>query len=147
MHNLKFVRVFWVLAIIAGASVPPALAQSAPGVCTQPNEHCIAVKIGNDVSGALKISVDVSELRVTGTNHVIFWRIDNTAAQKYRFPANGIAFKSATGKQEFQCGTLGDSGLVFQCTDPNQTKGRFEYAVTVSGSPAVPVLDPWVINE
>jgi hypothetical protein len=145
MRNFLFVRVFGAFALIAGASVPPALAQ--PGVCTQPNEHCIAVKIGNDASGALKISVDISELRVTGTNHVIFWRINNTSAQKYRFPDNGIAFKSAAGKQEFQCAALDSSGIVFKCTDPNKTKGKFEYAITVSGSPTGPTLDPWVINE
>jgi hypothetical protein len=36
---------------------------------------------------------------------------------------------------------------VFRCTDSNKTKDKFKYAITLSGSPAVPVLDPWVVNQ
>jgi hypothetical protein len=122
-----------------------AAAQS-PGLCTQPNEHCVVVRIAADAGGAPKASVDVSELSISGTNHVIFWRIENAGAQAYRFPDDGIAF-TPEGKQEFTCAAQGNSGLVFRCVDAGRTKGRFKYAVKANGSPAVPVLDPWIINK
>ena len=147
MNKPVLVAVVAALALVDGVSVRTAHAQTTPGLCSQPNEHCVTVRIGRDSTGAPKASVDVPEVPVNGPNHVIFWRIENTGSQKYSFPDNGIAFKSATGKQEFTCGALGNSGIVFRCTDPNKAKGKFEYGVTVNGSPPVPPLDPWVINK
>jgi hypothetical protein len=132
-----------VLALTAGPGAPPAAAQQ--GLCTQPNQHCITVTVAP--GGQPKISVDIPELRVAGKNHVIFWSLKNAAGQSYRFPENGIAFKTDAGRKEFGCAPMGNTGTVFRCTDPNDTQGRFEYAVRLGGSPAVPVLDPWIINQ
>lgn len=147
MHKSLVLAAVATMALAAGSSTGPAGAQSGAGLCSQPNHHCIMVTIDKDPTGAYGINVDVRELTVRGSNHVIFWRINNVGAQKYRFPANGIEFKTAAGKREFGCAPQGSGGIVIRCTDPNQAKGRFEYAVRVSGVPAVPVLDPWVINE
>jgi hypothetical protein len=133
------------LALAGFAITPLAQAQTLP--CSQPNNHCIVVTVAQGAGGAPEIHVDVRELYIRGASHVIFWRIDNTGAQRYRFPANGIEFKSADGKREFSCAAQGTSGLVIRCKDPNAAKGRFEYAVNLTGSPAVPPLDPWVINQ
>lgn len=147
MHKSLGLAAVAAVALAAGSSIGPAAAQPGAGLCSQPNQHCIMVTIDKDAAGAYRIGVDVSELTVRGPNHVIFWRINNVGAQKYRFPANGIEFKTEAGKREFTCAPQGTGGIVIRCTDPNRTQGRFEYAVRVSGAPAVPALDPWVINQ
>lgn len=133
-------------ALLAGG-LHAAGAQAQTGLCTRPNEHCISVTVTSASGGAPQIRVDVPELYIHGPNHVIFWRLNNAGDQKYRFPADGIAFKTEGGRSEFRCALQGNTGTIYRCTDPNRTQGRFEYAVKVNGSPAVPVLDPWVINQ
>ncbi len=133
------------LALPGGALVGTASAQT--GLCSQPNQHCVAVTVGKDAAGALQVEVDVQELTVKGANHVIFWRLNNTGTQKYAFAADGIAFKSVEGKGEFKCSPQGNGGILFKCTDPNRIQGKFEYAISLKGSPPVPVLDPWVVNR
>jgi len=133
-------------AVLAGG-VYAGSAQAQTGLCSRPNEHCISVTVTSAAGGAPQIRVDVPELYIHGPNHVIFWRLNNAGGQKYRFPAGGIAFKTEGGRAEFRCAAQGSSGTIYRCTDPNRTQGKFEYAIKVSGSPAVPVLDPWVINQ
>jgi len=132
-------------ALPGGALVGTAAAQA--GLCSQPNQHCIAVTVGKDAAGALQIEVDVQELTVKGANHVIFWRLNNAGAQKYSFAVDGIAFKSADGRGEFKCAPQGNGGILFKCIDPNRLQGKFEYAISLKGLPPVPVLDPWVVNR
>jgi len=107
------------------------------------------VTVEKEANGDLKLYVDAQELRVKGTNHVIFWRLDNAAGQNYKFPSNGIAFKTPEGKLQFiNCAPVGGStNTTFRCTDKNTVQDKFAYAITVSGAPAVPVLDPWIINQ
>jgi hypothetical protein len=145
LHKPLIVAALAALALGGATFAPIATAQS--GLCSHPNEHCIAVTVEKEPNGGLTLHVDIDKLRVNGPNHVIFWRLNNATGQKYTFPSNGIAFKTAEGKAEFKCGPHANSGVVYKCTDPNKTQGEFKYAVTVTGVPAVPVLDPWIINR
>ena len=109
------------------------------------NDHTIVVAVFNDAGGHPKIEVDVRELMIRGRDHNIFWIIDNGAGQNYKFPDNGIHFKSELGRQQFRCRKLNDKR--FKCETPNTVQGRFEYGVTLDGSPRVDTLDPFIINN
>jgi len=63
----------------------------------------------------------------------------------YTFPSNGIVFASG-GSQFFDC-HVEANGRRFTCRDRNTEAGRFKYTVNVTGSPAVPPLDPWIVNN
>jgi hypothetical protein len=109
------------------------------------NDHTIVVAVFNDAGGHPRIEVDVRELMIRGRDHNIFWVIDNGAGQNYTFPENGISFKTQEGRQQFRCRRLNDRK--FKCEDPNTVRGRFEYGVTLDGSPRVDLLDPFIINN
>ena len=143
MCKSNVLAVLVLLALAGGGFVSSAAAQPAGGLCTKPNEHCITVTIGKDASGAGKIGVDVPQIACDGTEpRDLLGRSKTQVRRSTRFPNNGIEFKSPAGKQEFKCGPNGNSKVVFRCTDPNKTKGTFEYGVKVDGAPAVPPLDP-----
>jgi hypothetical protein len=108
--------------------------------CTDHNYHCIRVS----VDGTNMLQVDVPKLVKNGRNHTILWYIDNEDTQNYQFPEGGIAFKTADGKDVFNCDLRRGA---YRCVDRNWKKGEFEYAVKVTGSPTVPPLDPWVFNN
>jgi hypothetical protein len=91
------------------------------------------------------LQVDVPKLVKKGQDHTITWYIDNEDTQDYKFPESGIAFKTSDGKDVFNCALRGN--YVYRCVDRSWKKGEFEYAVKVAGSPAVPPLDPWVVNN
>jgi hypothetical protein len=141
MHPM--IRTTGALLLAGFAIAPGASAQSLP--CGQGNNHCITVTVGS--GGDARISVDRPRLYVQGANHVIFWQIKNTGSQSYRFAPNGVAFKTPAGQHEFSCGPRDATGRVYFCLDPNGSKGTFEYGITLTGAPAVPPLDPWVINQ
>lgn len=105
-------------------------------------DHSVAVYVNAETR---MIEVSVQELRVRGQNQVIFWNLRNQGEQRYSFPEDGIFFKSAAGRAEFQCHRQHDTR--FMCLDKGESKGRFEYGVKLNGSPPVPVLDPFVVNN
>lgn len=145
MHKPLIVATLAALALGGGMFARTAAAQTP---CSASKQHCILVTVEKEASGDLKLYVDAPELRVKGAGHVIFWRLENAAEQNYKFASNGIAFKTQDGKDQFtNCGPVGSNGATFKCTDKNTIQDKFEYAITVSGSPAVPVLDPWIINR
>jgi hypothetical protein len=117
------------------------------GLCSNDHQHCLVVTIDKGPGGAWMISVNNRELHVPPGNHEIFWQIVNTGGQNYAFSDDGIHFKSEPGKKEFKCQRMMNNPGVFKCNDPNSIKGRFEYGITVTGSPTVPTLDPFVVND
>ena len=122
----------------------------ASAACTTPvtidaaraADHFINVTVD---AATRTIEVNVPELRVRGPNHNIFWTVHNGPGQSYSFPEDGIHFKSDAGRSEFKC--MRQNPRRFKCHDAGTTKGRFEYGVKLQGTPAVPVLDPFVINN
>jgi hypothetical protein len=135
-----------VVAILIYNAKGPAsgLPGGTPGPCAGSNPHCIVVT----VSGGAIVPIpdqDVNEVHDHSVN--IDWVI---ATPGYTFPANGITFTGKPGMplpdpNEFSCSLFNTT--TFSCKDRNHTQGKFGYTVTLSGSPAVPPLDPYVINH
>jgi hypothetical protein len=132
---LSLIGLFYVVAI-------------APKSCG--SDHCVKVWIQTD-NGVPTIHVDVRELYVHGRDQVIFWNLDNTDAQSYKFPDNGIAFMAGdSGTTQFDCRKQNDTK--FKCKDSGDRLGQYKYTVTVAGTPQpgpLPPnpLDPWIYNE
>ena len=89
------------------------------------HDHAIAVYVNAD---ARVIEVSVHELRVKGTDQVIFWNLRNQGGQRYAFPEDGIFFKTEAGRAQFRCNKQNDTR--FMCLDKGDVKGRFEYGET-----------------
>jgi hypothetical protein len=87
-------------------------------------------------------SVDHETVQVSrGNSPNITWQMISPG---YAFPSNGIVF--ASGGTQFDC-HVEANGRRFACRDRNTAPGKFKYTVNVTGSPAVPPLDPFVSNE
>jgi hypothetical protein len=88
-------------------------------------------------------SVDSETVQVTrGNSPNITWQMISAG---YTFPSNGIVFTS--GASQFSECHVEANGRRFVCKDRNSESGKFKYTVNISGSPAVPPLDPWVVND
>lgn len=91
-------------------------------------------------------SLAVNHPRVFARGNDVVWEIANAAGQGYAFADDsGIAFKREDGRSAFRCQREANGNRI-ACANRG-TKGEFEYAVRVSGSPGVPPLDPWVVNH
>ena len=87
-------------------------------------------------------SVDNETVQVSrGNSPNITWQIISPG---YTFPSNGIVI--AGGGSEFDC-HVEANGRRFTCHNNHTQPGKYKYTVTVTGSPAVPPLDPWIFNE
>ena len=136
--NLLFAAVL-ALGVTACQSLHPG-----GGARIAAKQHTIVVTV-YDMGGTPTIEVDVDELKVRGTDHTIFWEIDNAAMQNYSF-ANDAAIKFLDGKGQFDdCGKVNDTK--FKCKDKGTVKERFKYTITLSGSPSVRPLDPFIVNN
>jgi hypothetical protein len=112
------------------------------------SDHCIKVTVST-IGGPLKIAVNSPELHVHGQDQVIFWDLENSTGQSYKFPDNGIAFNAGDGgTAQFTCER--QSKAKFKCKDSG-TVGHYKYIVTLDvggvGDPPVSPLDPWIYNE
>lgn len=69
----------------------------------------------------------------------------NAPGQSYKFdPDDGIRFKTVEGRKAFQCKLLGNGA--FHCKGDGTGNG-YEYSIHLTGTPEVPVVDPWVVNN
>jgi hypothetical protein len=116
---------------LAPRAIAPAANQHFIGVSVQPNPG--------------RIVVTVPTLTVHGQNHVIFWDLYNASGQSYRFTADGIAFKTEAGRDQFTCRRLQDTR--FQCLDKGTVRGSYEYGVNVEDASGRLSLDPLVVNN
>jgi hypothetical protein len=135
------------LAVIAYNALVTAL--PPPGVragpCAGSNPHCIDVNVIT-VGGQAQIAL-IPDHKVNNNGVDIDWAI---ATQGYTFPANGITFVNKPGMplpaaNEFSCSLF--NSTTFRCKDTHHTMGTFGYTVTLSGSPAAPPLDPYILNH
>jgi hypothetical protein len=63
----------------------------------------------------------------------------------YTFPSNGIVFPN--GGTEFVDCRVEANGRRFMCHNKHTKPGRYKYTINITGSPAVPPLDPFVDNQ
>ena len=151
MKNPVLIAGALVVALIAGYGISLLMVRPLTGPCNGPNEHCIHVKISDNV-----IKVDALSLAVDRPNvppHKIYWLIDSASTPGYAFAAGAISSftpvpptTSLPANEFSNCGPS-PQGDTFSCKDANSQPGTYKYTVTVTGSPAVPALDPWIVNQ
>ena len=128
---------------LAGCAAPPFSPDAGDLTCNSAQQCRVEVAV-TCAQGACRLVVDHPHVFARGND--VVWNIANQAGQSYRFSDdNGIAFKTAEGRGVFRC-HVEANGTRIACMNRG-TPGTFEYAVRVSGSPAVPPLDPWVVNH
>jgi hypothetical protein len=133
------------LAVLAasGCAGPPFSPEPHDLTCNSAQQCKVEVSVAC-TGGACKLSVD--HPRVFAKGFAVVWNIVNNAGQSYKFADdNGIAFKTEAGRNAFRCHVEENGGRI-ACMNRG-TAGTFEYGVRVSGMPAVPPLDPWVVNH
>ena len=110
--------------------------------CT--GQNCdVQVAVSCSLGLFCKASVDSETVQVSrGNSPKITWQLISAG---YTFPSNGIVF--AGGASEFIDCHVEANGRRFSCKDKNTERGHFKYTVNVSGSPAVPPLDPFIAND
>lgn len=110
--------------------------------CT--GQNCdVQVAVSCSLGLFCKASVDSETVQVSrGNSPNITWQMISAG---YTFPSNGIVF--ASGASQFVDCRVEANGRKFSCKDRNTERGKFKYTVNVSGSPAVPPLDPFIAND
>jgi hypothetical protein len=110
--------------------------------CT--GQNCdVQVAVSCSLGLFCRASVDSETVQVSrGNSPNITWQMISAG---YTFPSNGIVF--ASGASQFSECHVEANGRRFTCKDRNTEAGKFKYTVNISGSPAVPPLDPWVVND
>ena len=102
------------------------------------------VQVSVACTPACTLAVDHPHVFARG--NAVVWEIVNRPGQSYSFASDdGIRFKTEAGRGAFRCHREANGNRV-ACANRGD-KGEFEYAVRVAGSPAVPPLDPWVVNH
>ncbi len=66
------------------------------------------------------------------------------ANSRYRFPKDGIVVRNEDG--EFEKCHAEENGMRFACMNLHKKPGTYKYTIRVEGSPAVPPLDPTIVN-
>ena len=128
---------------VAGCASQPGGPQSLDLTCNSAQQCRVVVTVDCPSTGC-RIAVDHPQVFARGND--IVWIVANKPGQAYAFPvAAGIAFKTAAGQGGFSC-HVEASGNRYACMNRG-VPGRHEYAVRLDGSPAVPPLDPWIVNN
>ena len=111
--------------------------------------------------GVIKVAEDPAPANIT--QNVIKWELDQaTFNAGYRFPEGGIAKEVKAAKPPASCVLIGDFAYAFHNCGPKQQGKEFhcnrvnrvfepgacyKYTVTLTGSPAIQPLDPWIQNN
>ena len=130
-------------ATLTGCAAPPFSPGGSDLTCSSAQQCRVEVAV-TCAQGVCRLVVDHPHVFARGND--VVWTIINQSGQSYRFADDaGIAFKTVEGRGVFRC-HVEANGARIACMNRG-TPGMFEYAVRVSGSPAVPPLDPWVVNH
>jgi hypothetical protein len=130
------------IAGLVGCASPPGGQEGADFVCNSAQQCRVTVEVAC-AQGACRASVD--HPRVLSRGNDVVWILVNKPGQSYVFATNdGIAFKTEAGRNVFNCHREAN-GERFACLN-RKTPGEYEYAVRIAGTPAVPPLDPWIVN-
>lgn len=79
-----------------------------------------------------------------GTQNVRFkWQLASDS--KYTFPKDGVVIKDAD-TEIVECHPE-QGGLAFSCLNKHAKPGRYKYTIKLEGTPAVPPLDPIIVND
>jgi hypothetical protein len=107
----------------------------------KPDRDFIDVQVAN---GAVTVSEE--EAHTNEGHGALVWRV---ATPGYAFTADGIVFDTK-GSDKFKC-KASPKGDKFRCDKLRHVKlDRYKYVVklkTTGSAPAVPPLDPWIVND
>ena len=106
-------------------------------------QNCnVQVSVSCSLSVFCIASVDSETVEVSrGNSPNITWQLISAG---YTFPSNGIVFASGAG--QFEC-HVEANGRRFMCHNKHTKPGKYKYTINITGSPAVPPLDPFVDNQ
>jgi hypothetical protein len=128
-------------AALIGCAASPFGGERKTFRCTGANCD-VQVAVSCSLGSFCTASVDIDTVDVPrGNSPNITWQIISAG---YTFPSNGIVI--AGGEGEFDC-HVEANGRRFMCHDNHRKPGKYKYTVNLSGSPAVPPLDPWIDNQ
>jgi hypothetical protein len=130
------------VSALSGCAAPGGT-ESSDLVCNSAQQCRVNVEVAC-VQGACSMSVD--HPRVFARGNDIVWLVVNKPGQSYVFPNDaGIAFKTEAGRNVFRCHAEAN-GDRYACMN-RRTPGTYEYGIRLNGSPAVPPLDPRIVNH
>ena len=136
--SMRSFLVVIVAGVLYGCAGTPPISKS-PLTCNTPEQCKVIVQVVHS-----KITVDHDTVEAKGFD--VVWEIANASGQSYQFDRNkGIEFKTSAGKHVFNC-HVEAGGNRYKCIN-HKDPGQYEYGVTLAGTPAVPPLDPWVVNR
>ncbi|HEX6136805.1 MAG TPA: hypothetical protein VF059_04060 [Casimicrobiaceae bacterium] len=139
---LTLAAVLALATVLYGCAPSPRGPEPRDLVCHSA-EQC---RVEVTVTCAPACSASVEYQRVFAKGHDVVWEIANTPGQSYVFDREaGIAFKTPAGRQAFRC-NVEANGKRYGCRN-GKAPGEYEYGVRLSGSPPVPPIDPWVVNN
>ena len=126
-----------------GWASKPGGGEGSAVLCPRPQPFRVTVEV-TCVAAGCRASVD--HPRVAAQGNDVVWIIDNKPGQAYTFRGDaGVAFKTEAGRNVFRC-HVEANGNRYACMN-RRTPGTYEYGIQLGGSPAVPPLDPWIVNH
>ena len=136
--SIRSFLVVIVAGVLYGCAGTPPISKS-PLTCNSAEQCKVTVQVAHS-----KITVDHDTVEARGFD--VVWEIANASGQSYQFDRNeGIEFKTNAGRQVFRC-HVEANGNRYKCMN-HKDPGQYEYRVALVGTPAVPPLDPWVVNR
>ncbi|SRR6266567_650125 len=110
--------------------------------CTGPSCD-VQVAVACSLALFCTASVNNETVQVSrGNSPNITWEL---VSPGYTFPSNGIVIQDAGG--EFVDCHVEANGRKFACHNRHTKPGKYKYTINITGSPAVPPLDPWIDNQ
>ena len=129
------------VAVVSGCATHSGDGRSDDLVCNSAQQCRVKV----EVTCAPGCRASVDHPRVFARGHDVVWSIANKPGQSYVFRTQGgVAFKTEAGMRVFRC-HVEANGNRYACRN-QRARGTYEYGIQLDGSPAVPLLDPWVVN-
>jgi len=128
-----------VLVAVVSALVLTACACNPP-IITNTTGANASVSVAN---GKIVVVPDPLSFGPGTQNVLITWQLPSSSG--YTFPNDGIVI-SNPGDEIVNCHRV-QNGLGFLCTNRHSKKGTYKYTIKVEGSPAVPPLDPVIVNN
>jgi hypothetical protein len=100
----------------------------------------VPISVDCTLSVFCRIAVDDTIDVPRGNSPVLEWEV---VTPGYAFADNGIVIND--GGDEFMCHPV-EGGRRFMCNDRHTKPATYKYTITLTGSPAVLPLDPWIVN-
>ena len=102
-------------------------------------------RTGVEVVDGKHIVVDQEPIYFPKAQQNVRFRWQLAAGSNYSFPSDGVTFKVATD-EIVECHPE-QGGRAFSCLNRHTKPGTYNYTIKLQGTPAVPPLDPIIVND